>query len=626
MAESLSFNVGANTQNFQDGINGLLGKLAGLVAAFVSAQAIIEAFGQAIDLGSRLHDLSTRTGETAGNLALLERAFTNTGVSADSLGPAIAKMQRSMVDAADGSGAAAKAFEALSISMGELQGKSPTEQLGLIGERLALVVDPAERAALAMAIFGRSGSELLPVLVNFGSELDQAKGQLGSLPEMLTRTAASVDGLGDNLAAIRGKTTELAYGFLSEVVPALEAFTGKLSGVDAASIGAGLAQSLVGAFTNPMKAAELLSQSLVLGAKVMGNELVYQIQYWSQLMFNTFGEIGTHIIPMLGNNMRGAFELAVASFGTILVDVISGALESMRGIADVLGFGDELDVAIAKVQGVHDTLNTVMANGAARLEESANSFAGAFERAQANSTVVRQDFFGAAEAAQGIEEAFAALKNPFEFDSAEAAEGRTTTGSDTTLLDTIQAIDGVKEATEEFGTTAASAGSTVSSAVAAINSQLSLLAGLNPDQLIGPSASARKADDIDQQINGLVAQGEDPNSSRIQNLRDQRDRHRNIASGLGPSEADKEAARDYARDNLADSDKSFDKLYQEALDDIEKRKREEKGLPPKDEQDKKKDEDEKTPEEDKSKPKSAIDKVLQLLERIEPRIPVPNLA
>jgi hypothetical protein len=35
MAEALTFNIGADTKGFQDGISGLLGKLAGLVAAFV---------------------------------------------------------------------------------------------------------------------------------------------------------------------------------------------------------------------------------------------------------------------------------------------------------------------------------------------------------------------------------------------------------------------------------------------------------------------------------------------------------------------------------------------------------------------------------------------------------------
>ena len=98
-------------------------------------------------------------------------------------------------------------------------------------------------------------------------------------------TAAAVDSLGDNLSAIGNKLTELAYGFLSEVIPAVEAFTSRLAGFDAASIGAGLADALVGAFNEPMKAAELLGEALLFGVKMMGNELIFQAQYWSEILF-----------------------------------------------------------------------------------------------------------------------------------------------------------------------------------------------------------------------------------------------------------------------------------------------------------------------------------------------------
>ena len=54
--------------------------------AFSVITGAIDDFGQALDLGGRLNDLSARTGETAGNLLLLERAFQNSGVGADAVG------------------------------------------------------------------------------------------------------------------------------------------------------------------------------------------------------------------------------------------------------------------------------------------------------------------------------------------------------------------------------------------------------------------------------------------------------------------------------------------------------------------------------------------------------------
>jgi hypothetical protein len=639
MADSLQFSVGADTSQFASGIDGVIGKLAAMAAAFISAQAVIEAFNRAIDLGGRLHDLSTRTGETAGNLALLERAFENTSVGADKLGPAIAKMQKSIIDAADGSGKTAEAFEKLAISMAELQGKSPTEQLELIGERLANVVDPAQRAALAMAIFGRSGSELLPVLLNFRGELDLARSQLGSLPEMLNRTAASVDGLGDNLAAIKNKTTELAYGFLSEVVPALEMFTSKLAGVDAASIGAGMAQALVGAFVQPMAAAELLGQTLLLGVKQMGNEFVYQVNYWSQLMLNTFAALGSSTIPMLGENMRGAFEMAVASFGTVLVSTISGALESLRSVAGFLGFGDELDVAITKVQAVQETLDSVMAEGAARISESAGTFGEAFEIAKANSTVIREDIFGANTLADEIAGKFSSLQTYAkaamdEFRTGESlfsptggsiAEfgGGSVFGEDGVELysETAAALDRMSTSTAGLGDSAKNAGAAVAAAVAALNQQISTLAGLNPNQAVGQSASAREVQSIQEQIKALEAAGKPVPDS----LRARLQLHQDIATGVNATAADKEEAHQRALDEwFKDPSQSLQDLENQALKDILAEKGKTPGETP---EEKAKQEEAGKKEEDKPKTiQSVADAMLKLLQKIEPRIPTYNLA
>jgi hypothetical protein len=42
---------------------------------FSAGRAIVDGFGQALDLGGRLDDLSKRTGETAGNLFIMQMDF-----------------------------------------------------------------------------------------------------------------------------------------------------------------------------------------------------------------------------------------------------------------------------------------------------------------------------------------------------------------------------------------------------------------------------------------------------------------------------------------------------------------------------------------------------------------------
>ena len=81
-------------------------------------------------------------------------------------------------------GPAAKAFKKLGVSVKDSSGKllSPTEALDKLSAGLENVHDPAQRTALVMDLFGRSGAQLLPFL---------SKG-----PEGLAKLRAEVEELG----------------------------------------------------------------------------------------------------------------------------------------------------------------------------------------------------------------------------------------------------------------------------------------------------------------------------------------------------------------------------------------------------------------------------------------------
>lgn len=243
------------------GFDASFGKIAGATAvgglalkaftglvdgAFAAARATVQGFTDALDLGGRLADLSARTGETAGNVLLLERAFENAGAGADKVGPAINKLQKFMEDAGAGGKEQAATMNALGLSYSDLAGKTPTEQMQIFAQRISAIQDPTSRAAVAMDIFGKSGGELLPLLQNFGDEINTAKGQLGSMTGIMDRQSGVFDNVSDKLAVIGGKFMEFAAGILDKVTPALDAITEGLSRIDAAGIGQKLADAFVG--------------------------------------------------------------------------------------------------------------------------------------------------------------------------------------------------------------------------------------------------------------------------------------------------------------------------------------------------------------------------------------------
>ena len=223
-----------------------LGSMA-IDAAFSVATKTVQSFGAALDMGGRLNDLADRTGIAVDRVLLLERAFQNAGVGADSLGPILNKMQKALVDAEDGTSKAAYAFADLGLSLSQLRGLSPEEQLRTIGKAIAAIPDPAQRAATAMEIFGKSGGALNQVFANFDDEIKTAKLQLGSLPDIMKAGSSQFDRISDNLVVVGGKFIEFAAGLIDKVKPALDAVTTALSMFDAAKVGQEIGEFFVGA-------------------------------------------------------------------------------------------------------------------------------------------------------------------------------------------------------------------------------------------------------------------------------------------------------------------------------------------------------------------------------------------
>lgn len=236
-------------QGIEGSMSGFVTKAAGLAtavvgigAAFLGIRAAVQSFNAAIEMGGKLNDLSARTGETAGNLAILQRAFENAGAGADAVGPTINRLQRAIIEAGEGGKQQAEAFAKLGVNLADIRNLTPTEQLQAVATALQGVGNDSDRSAIAMQLLGRSGGELLPLLRAMGSELDVARNQLGSLPGVMDRTNKALDTIGDNFNAIGQKGTEFAAGLLQNIAPALADLTTRMANIDAAGFGAKLSE------------------------------------------------------------------------------------------------------------------------------------------------------------------------------------------------------------------------------------------------------------------------------------------------------------------------------------------------------------------------------------------------
>lgn len=129
-----------------------------LTSPFILATKIYESTGES------LFRASQRTGIAVESLSRLGHAAMQSGVDMDALENGIKKMQRTLGNAALGSVEAQRALAQIGLTISDLQGKSPDVQFAAIAAAMENVTDPTTRAADALAIFGKNGTQLLPLL------------------------------------------------------------------------------------------------------------------------------------------------------------------------------------------------------------------------------------------------------------------------------------------------------------------------------------------------------------------------------------------------------------------------------------------------------------------------------
>lgn len=354
---------------------GLAVGFGAIKAAGALVREVFDGFGQALDLGGQLKDLSDRTGESAGNLMLLQRAFQNAGSSAEAVGPAINKLQKFMVDAANGSDKNNEALSRLGLTFKDLVGKAPIEQMQILAELIQQIPDPAERSAAAMSIFGKSGGQLLPVLMNLSGELETAKGQLGSMPDIMTRFNKVFDDVSDNITIIKGKFMEFAAGLLSKVAPALEFITTVMTRFDAAAFGERIGQALIGAGQG-MQAFKSAMDALALGEFKLAMEIAFGAMRLAAFeSFNSivkhahasFAAVAEFLKAVLGPG-SGLYTIITSTFETLGMKFSRSVGEGLKTILEVIpGFGKEMAARIAESI---DVLDVRIANKSSQMKNA----------------------------------------------------------------------------------------------------------------------------------------------------------------------------------------------------------------------------------------------------------------
>jgi len=305
---------------------GALAKSVGALAVLAGVAAFGSWIKSAIDATDAASDLSQKTGIAIKDLAGLELAYQMGGMEADALASTQSKLSKALVDGSEG-------LEKLGVKARNLDGslKSNKQVMYELADRFAGMEDGAQKTALAMSLFGKSGADMIPML-NGGSEgmreLDKMAGKLG-----LTLSEEAVENAGnfnDTLDLLMLGGQGVARGIAAELLPTLS--------------------SLAGSFLTAMTEGDRLKTVGQLIAGVF--KAIYTVGVPAVQTFQTVGKVIGGFAAMVTTNLTGAIEVlqkvaggdfkgawdavkqTAASTSTMVVDVAKDVSSGWTGAWD----------------------------------------------------------------------------------------------------------------------------------------------------------------------------------------------------------------------------------------------------------------------------------------------------
>lgn len=238
---ALRVNLGLNSASFRSGLkqsgNGI-GKFAKVAAAgFAAVSAAATAAFAAVGGAARDADKQIKASRSLGikveELGRLTYAADLSGASFESLQTGIRRASQTVDQALTGmKNEGTRAFKALDVRMAKTDGsaRSMYDILGDVADRFSKMPDGVEKTAMAMAMFGRSGAELIPLL-NAGRDGIAAMGDEAERLGLVfsTDTALASEIFNDNLTRLNKSLTGLWNMVLANVIPNMVLLTNKFS-------------------------------------------------------------------------------------------------------------------------------------------------------------------------------------------------------------------------------------------------------------------------------------------------------------------------------------------------------------------------------------------------------------
>jgi len=191
---------------------------AGVAIGVITAAAIgaAVAVDKLVKQAGNFQDLAEKTGANAEALASFAVAAGTTETAMDLVAKASVKLSVGLSKVDEESKGVGAALTAIGLPLADFKNLDPAAQLEAVAKALSGFEDGAEKTAVAVALFGKAGADLLPFL----KELGEGVGRVNILTAEQIRMA---DQYADAQARAKAELNLYAQALATEAIPAMTA-------------------------------------------------------------------------------------------------------------------------------------------------------------------------------------------------------------------------------------------------------------------------------------------------------------------------------------------------------------------------------------------------------------------
>ena len=231
-------------KSLKDSLSANMGKIKTAIVGALSVAAIKKGIDAVVNLANEVSAAGDRIDKQSQVLGLSRKAYQEwdyilgqNGASIDSLGVSMKTLNSLVLSAKDGSKEAKDSFAQLGVGIHEIENLSMEDQFEQIVRAFQRMPAGAQKSALAVKMFGRQGMELLPLLNQSETSIDELRQRAEELGLIMSDDAVdasvvygdSLDDLNRTLTGFKNAIGAKVLPVLTKGIQSLTNYAGKLS-------------------------------------------------------------------------------------------------------------------------------------------------------------------------------------------------------------------------------------------------------------------------------------------------------------------------------------------------------------------------------------------------------------